>query len=166
MFLFHLRSWRIFLLEKQPWVDDFSLQCFEEVVPLLSGLCWFWWESSDIENVVLWLQCVLFLWMPSKFSFYLSFQQCDFDGPMCALLFIFSSALHLLNFLNLKINAFFNSWEISSHYFFEYFFCLILFSPSRTPWTHILEGLFFIVFHNSWVSTHLKKMPSSVLQIE
>lgn len=151
-FLSFLFIWRwfyfIFILEEYfCWKSNPELTIFPSSVLKKLFHCFlvcagFWWESTDIENVVLWLRCVLFLWKPSRFSFYLSFQQCDFDGHTCALLFIFNSALNLLNFLNLKIDAFFNTWEISSRNFFEYFFCLILFSPSRTPRTHNINGFF------------------------
>lgn len=175
-FLSFLFIWRcfhfIFILEEYfCWKSNPELMIFPSSVLKKLFHCFLVCAGFDEKAVTLkmWFcDCDAFFFSGclQDFLFIFSFQQCDFDGPMCALLFIFSSALNLLNFLNLKTDAFFNSWEISSHYFFKYFFCLILFSPSRTPRTHILERVFYIIpqFLNFFYS--FKKIPSSVLQIE
>lgn len=88
----------------------------------------------------------LFLWMLSRFSFYIWFL-----AVWCAhvrFLVIFQFCFEFTELLKPEDqDAFLKSWQISSHYSFEYFFCLILSSPPGTPRTHILE--FFIFSHRS-----------------
>lgn len=87
--------------------------------------------------------CALFLWMLSRFSFYLSFLAVWLWRAHVCILVIFQFCFEFTE----DQDAFLKSWEISSRYSFEYCFCLVLSFPPGTPRTCILEC--FIFSHRS-----------------
>lgn len=117
-------------------------------------LCGFWWESSDIENVVLCLQRVLYL-CPASFK--IPFLSLVFSSLTLMCLFVyFQFRLEFLKFLEPEDICLSQKPESSSHYSFEYFCCLTLSlsSPSGTPRIYILKGFFLI--SSPWVSAHFE----------
>ena len=117
-------------------------------------LCGFWWESSDIENVVLCLQHVLYL-CPASFK--IPFLSLVFSSMTLMCLFVyFQFQLEFLKFLEPEDICLSQKPGSSSHYSFEYFCCLTLSlsSPSGTPRIYILKGFFLI--SSPWVSAHFE----------
>ena len=105
----------------------------------------FWWESSDIENVVLCFQYVLYLY-PASFK--IPFLSLVFSSLTLMCLFVyFQFCLEFMKFLEPEDICLSQKLGSSSHYFFEYFCCLTLSlsSPSGTPRIHILESFFNII---------------------
>ena len=128
-------------------------------------LCGFWWESSDIENVVLCLQHVLYL-CPASFK--IPFLSLVFSSLTLMCLFVyFQFQLEFLKFLEPEDICLSQKPGSSSHYSFEYFCCLTLSlsSPSGTPRIYILKGFFLI--SSPWVSAHFESFfplcPSDLL---
>ena len=108
------------------WQLFFFSPCSKDVVPLPPGLYGFWWESSDIESVVLCLRCVLYLWPLSRFPFYLWFLAVWLRCAWMCFSVYFQFCLECMEFLEPKAICLSHKLESSSHYFFERFFCLTL----------------------------------------
>lgn len=142
--------------KKQLWVDNFF---FSFSILKMLFYCLPVCIVSEKKAVTLKMICALFLWMLSRFSFYLSFLAVWLWRAHVCILVIFQFCFEFTE----DQDAFLKSWEISSRYSFEYCFCLVLSFPPGTPRTCILEC--FIFSHRSMSFCSLKTFFSSVLQI-